>query len=60
MFLSVSQFVSVPDNYDEVYLCMARRGARVLALGYKMLGKISRQEVHKCCKCTVFMYMYGA
>ncbi|XP_014218606.1 manganese-transporting ATPase 13A1 [Copidosoma floridanum] len=30
-------FSSVPDNYDEMYLTLARRGARVLALGYREL-----------------------
>ena len=39
------QFGSVPDNYEEVYLAMARRGARVLALGYKDIGSLSHQQV---------------
>ncbi|KAK7497039.1 hypothetical protein BaRGS_00011775 [Batillaria attramentaria] len=38
-------FASVPDNYDDVYLAMARRGARVLALGYKKMGSLSHQQV---------------
>uniref|UniRef100_T1J7Q5 Cation-transporting ATPase n=1 Tax=Strigamia maritima TaxID=126957 RepID=T1J7Q5_STRMM len=40
-----SRFVKVPDNYDEVYLEMSRRGARILALGRRELGKLSHQEV---------------
>ncbi|KAJ8682038.1 hypothetical protein QAD02_017830 [Eretmocerus hayati] len=32
-----SMFSSVPDTYDEVYLSLSRRGARVLALGYRKL-----------------------
>ena len=39
------QFCEVPSDYDEVYLEMARRGARVLALGYKKLGVLSHQQV---------------
>lgn len=33
----VLQYSSVPDNYDDVYLSLSRRGARVLALGYRKL-----------------------
>ncbi|XP_076436268.1 endoplasmic reticulum transmembrane helix translocase-like [Babylonia areolata] len=40
-------FESVPDNYEEVYLAMARRGARVLALGYKDIGTLSHQQVRE-------------
>ena len=37
-FLTIfSQFSSVPDNYDSTYLSLSRRGARVLALGYRKL-----------------------
>jgi len=32
------QFSSIPPHYDGVYLEMARRGARVLVLGYRKLG----------------------
>lgn len=35
----------VPSNYDHVYLTLSRRGARVLALGYRNLGKLSSQEI---------------
>lgn len=35
----------MPDNYREVYLKLARRGARVLALGYRNLGSLSMREV---------------
>ncbi|NP_001135438.1 ATPase type 13A1 [Nasonia vitripennis] len=30
-------YSSVPDNYDDIYLSLSRRGARVLALGYRKL-----------------------
>ena len=40
------QFCEVPKDYDEFYLEMARRGARVLALGYKKLGTLSHQQVN--------------
>ena len=36
-----SMFASVPKNYDEMYLNLSRRGARVLALGIKSLGSIN-------------------
>lgn len=35
----------VPSNYDKVYLTLSRRGARVLALGYRNLGKLTSQEI---------------
>ncbi|KAL1491663.1 hypothetical protein ABEB36_012225 [Hypothenemus hampei] len=35
----------VPKKYDDVYLALSKRGARVLALGYKELGKLSSQEI---------------
>ena len=38
----------VPVDYDRVYLEMARRGARVLALGHRRLGNLSHQDVSKC------------
>lgn len=38
------QFSSVPSNYDPVYLEMSRRGARVLALGWKELGRLTPQQ----------------
>ncbi|CAH1786419.1 unnamed protein product [Owenia fusiformis] len=40
-----SMFSHVPSHYDKVYLNMARRGARVLALGHKKLGSLSHQRV---------------
>ncbi|XP_066142294.1 endoplasmic reticulum transmembrane helix translocase [Euwallacea fornicatus] len=36
---------SRPDKYDEIFLELSRRGARVLALGYKELGKLSTQQL---------------
>lgn len=39
-------FHSIPSNYDASYLSMTRRGARVLALGIKVLGKsMSLQQI---------------
>lgn len=35
----------IPTKYDEVYLELSRRGARVLALGYREIGKLSHQEL---------------
>ncbi|KYB27482.1 endoplasmic reticulum transmembrane helix translocase [Tribolium castaneum] len=40
-------FSEVPDKYDEVYLELSRRGARVLALGWKELGKLNTQELRE-------------
>ncbi|CAG4968673.1 unnamed protein product [Colias eurytheme] len=37
----------VPEHYDHVYLTLSRRGARVLALGYRNLGKLNSQEVRE-------------
>lgn len=38
-------FSQLPDNYDDVYLKMARRGARVLALGWKDLGALTHGQI---------------
>nr|NVI71711.1 putative cation-transporting ATPase 13A1 [Cucujiformia] len=38
-------FKSVPKKYDDVYHELSRRGARVLALGKKELGKLMSQEL---------------
>ncbi|XP_026487368.2 endoplasmic reticulum transmembrane helix translocase [Vanessa tameamea] len=35
----------VPSHYDHVHLTLSRRGARVLALGYRNLGKLTSQEI---------------
>ncbi|XP_063612958.1 endoplasmic reticulum transmembrane helix translocase-like [Penaeus indicus] len=40
-------FSSLPPNYDNVYLELSRRGARVLALGRKELGRLSHAEVRE-------------
>ncbi|XP_048520612.1 endoplasmic reticulum transmembrane helix translocase [Dendroctonus ponderosae] len=40
-----SMFAQRPEKYDEVYLELSRRGARVLALGFKEIGKLSSQEL---------------
>lgn len=39
---------SVPENYDSIYLSLSRRGARVLALGYrKLTTPLSAQELRE-------------
>ncbi|XP_053994305.1 endoplasmic reticulum transmembrane helix translocase [Hylaeus volcanicus] len=39
---------SVPENYDSTYLSLSRRGARVLALGYRKLsGPLSSQDLRE-------------
>lgn len=43
--VSCFQFKEVPDNYKQVYLEMSRRGARVLALGWKELPAMSPARV---------------
>ncbi|KAM3172670.1 hypothetical protein ACTXT7_014059 [Hymenolepis weldensis] len=52
-----SMFVDAPLDYDDAYLQMARRGARVLALGYKELGRLSHQQVRELkrenCECDL-------
>ncbi|CAD6215942.1 GSCOCG00004244001-RA-CDS [Cotesia congregata] len=35
-----NMYSSIPDNYESTYLSLSRRGARVLALGYKKLPEI--------------------
>lgn len=42
------QLSSVPNNYDSTYLSLSRRGARVLALGYRKLSTpLSVQELRE-------------
>lgn len=42
------QLSSIPDNYDSTYLSLSRRGARVLALGYRKLpGPLSSQDLRE-------------
>lgn len=38
-------FSVVPKNYDEIYLNLSRRGARVLALGIRDMGALSHQDI---------------
>ncbi|KAK9509934.1 hypothetical protein O3M35_004821 [Rhynocoris fuscipes] len=40
-------FNEVPECYDKVYLSLSRRGARVLALGWRSLGHLSHQELRE-------------
>ncbi|XP_011304938.1 manganese-transporting ATPase 13A1 [Fopius arisanus] len=41
-----NMFSSIPDNYEANYLRLSRRGARVLALGYKRLpSSLSSQDL---------------
>ncbi|XP_049787588.1 endoplasmic reticulum transmembrane helix translocase [Schistocerca cancellata] len=42
-----SMFSVIPDNYDSVYLEMSRRGARVLALGWKEIGRLTPQQIRE-------------
>lgn len=45
---SPSQLSSVPENYDSTYLSLSRRGARVLALGYRKIpGPLSSQDLRE-------------
>ncbi|CAH1104950.1 unnamed protein product [Psylliodes chrysocephalus] len=40
-------FSDTPKLYDDVYLELSRRGARVLALGFREMGKLSSQEIRE-------------
>ena len=43
-----TMFISVPTNYEETYLSLSRRGARVLALGHRKLpNSLSPQDLRK-------------
>ncbi|CAG7836288.1 unnamed protein product [Allacma fusca] len=42
-----SMFADIPDDYDQTFLTYTCRGARVLALGMKRLGRLSHQEVRE-------------
>jgi cation-transporting ATPase 13A1 len=46
-------FSDVSEKYDEVYLELSRRGARVLALGWKEIGKLNTQELREQTRETV-------
>lgn len=43
----IPQFSPIPPDYDETYLEMSRRGARVLALGWRDLGRMTPQQVRE-------------
>ena len=38
-------FVNLPDNYDKIFMHLSRRGARVLALGFKSLGRKNQSDI---------------
>ena len=38
-------YIDAPKDYDQIYLDLSRRGARVLALGQKDFGVLSHQAV---------------
>lgn len=38
------QLAVVPDDYNKVYLELSRRGARVLALAWKELGRLTQSQ----------------
>lgn len=38
------QLASVPSDYNQVYLELSRRGARVLALAWKELGRFTQSQ----------------
>lgn len=42
-----AMFSELPEKYDEVYLKLSRRGARVLALGWAELGKLTMQQLRE-------------
>jgi cation-transporting ATPase 13A1 len=45
-----SMFHSVPSDYDEHYKYWARRGKRVLALGYKTIKERKNSELNDLCR----------
>lgn len=38
-------FKTLPDDYDETYIKITRQGSRVLALGRKVIGSLTHQQV---------------
>ncbi|XP_053209621.1 endoplasmic reticulum transmembrane helix translocase-like [Panonychus citri] len=40
-----NMFTKVPENYDEIYISMSKKGARILSLGRKEMGNLSHQEL---------------
>lgn len=46
-------FKDVPKDYDDTYLTLSRRGARVLALGVRDLGSLSHQDIREMKRETV-------
>lgn len=46
-------FKSLPDNYDETYIKITRQGSRVLALGRRLIGSLTHQQVRDMSRADV-------